>query len=184
MIKPSTVATLAWGLLACPTSMAVGDPAICIEPALPGLHVVEIQCDVAHGRVVFSFSGPEPTSPYASDFDRRRVAIAKATSTRRLKLPGGPGAESHSPRSAGFQLLSPPAQEQIVQREEVKKAVKKSGWHIVTERVSYGAQGGRFGFVMECSTATHWHKTYALAVAECYPLEERQRFVKTLELIP
>lgn len=184
MIRPSTVVTLAWGLLVHGSVMGDSEPAICAEPVLPGLHIAKAYCDMESGRSTFSFSGPEPTSPYTSDFDRRRVVIAKATSTSKLKLPGSLGAESRSRRSTGIQLIAPPVEDQIVQREHIKKTVKKRGWKIVTERVTYGAQGGVPGFAMDCSTATRWQKTFTLAVAECYPLEERQRFIKTLELIP
>lgn len=186
MIKLSTLSTLAWGLFACGVSMADGESAICTEPILPGLHVVEVRCDVEGGVSAFSLSGPEPTSPYASEFDRRRVVIAKATSKDKLRFYRDLDSDSGSrPLSfAGLRLLSPPAENQIVQRIHLKKSIKKRGWHIATERVSYGAQGGAAGYVMDCSTATRWHKTHALTVAECYPLEERQRFVKTLDLVP
>lgn len=186
MIKLHTLAALAWGLLACGAAVADGESVICTEPILPGLRLVEARCDVEGGTSAFSFSGPEPTSPYASEFDQRRVVIAKATSKAKLSFSRGfdLDASGRPLSSAGPQLISPPHEDQIVQREHLKKGIKKRGWHIATERIGYGVQGGGGGYVVDCSTATRWHKSYALAVAECYPLEERQRFIKTLDLIP
>lgn len=152
----------------------------CQVPNIPQLKIDMATCDKPSGLSRFTFIDSQPTSPYATDFDRRHVVVISSMNANLVRSTSGFRNTGNALSIAKTQLVSPPNEDQIASRNILEKVIKKSDWLIVTERVQYGVQGGLPGFVIDCSTAFRKRKTNSFAVAECYPLEQRQRFYELL----
>lgn len=139
-------------------------------------------CEISRSVMVEHYSGPKPAQPYASEFDRREVAIAIGKKAESVTTVAGIRA---GPRAVQIQtsLLYPPFVDQIAKRYPTPKARRYKRWVIAYEQIEYGAQGSEQGFPLECATAVHSTTRATKIVAECFPLEERARFLKTLDAV-
>lgn len=139
-------------------------------------------CEISQSVMVERYSGPKPAHPYASEFDRRKVAIAIGKKAESVTTVAGIRA---GPRAVQVQtsLLYPPLVDQVAKRYPTPKARRYKRWVIGYEQIEYGAQGSAQGFPLECATAVHSTTQATKIVAECFPLEERARFLKTLDAV-
>lgn len=183
MTKTSLVALSVMGLMTHCSINASSQVPHCAESIFPKLNLRQTSCNEQDGVETRKYSGSEPTSPYATEFDRRQVVIAKSADTAKLQQVVGLKVTGQTLKMPRIQLVTPPFEDQISQRKSMSKPERRNGWVIVTERIQYAAQGGRPGFVMDCSTAVHRRKKDSAAVAECFPLEERDRFLHTLDSV-
>lgn len=158
-------------VLECPTS-----PAVSIEG------ISRTACEISRSVVIERYLSPEPTSVYASKLDRREVAIAMGKNAESVASAAG---LTLGPRSIQVQtkLLQPPFADQIARRYVNPMKIRYKNWMIAYEEIEYGAQGSAPGFPFECATAIQSTLQAKKIVAECFPLEERARFAKTLDAV-
>lgn len=139
-------------------------------------------CEISQSVIIESYSSPRPTSPYASEFDWRNVAIASGKKSNAVMAVAG---IKSGPAATRIQtgLLRPPLPDRIAKRYLIPKASRYGHWVIAYEQVEYGAQGSIPGFAMECATAIRSFKQEIKVVAECFPFGGRVRFSKALGAI-
>lgn len=137
-------------------------------PAISNSEVSQTQCRIVGSVTIETYSTPALLSPYATAFDQRSLTVAYSKDARALKA-----------ASRSLPLLRPPMAEQISKKEPMSKT-SYGHWIISSEMIEYGSPAGAPGFILSCSTATRSRPTLTLAVAECYPLEQRERFLRTL----
>ena len=171
LIVIARVASAAAPVLECPTS-----PAVSIEG------ISRTVCEVSRSVMIERYLSPEPTSVYASNLDRREVAIATGKNAESVASVAG---LRLGPRAVQVQtkLLQPPFVDQIARRYVNPMKIRYKNWMIAYEEIEYGAQGSAHGFPFECATAIQSTWQARKIVAECFPLEERARFAKTLDAV-
>lgn len=140
-------------------------------PSISNSELSQTQCRMVGSVTVETYSTPALLSPYATAFDQRSLTVAYSKDARALKAASG-----------SFLLLRPPMAEQISKKEPMSKT-SYGHWIISSEMIEYGSPGGAPGFVLSCSTAIRSRPTLTLAVAECYPLEQRERFLQALDSV-
>ena len=128
----------------------------------------QTQCRIVGAVTVETYSASALLSPYATAFDQRSLIVAYSKDARALKA-----------ASRGLPLPLAPMADQISKKQPMPKTNYRH-WSISSEMIEYGSPGGAPGFVLSCSTAIRSRPALTLAVAECYPLEQRERFLKTL----
>lgn len=138
-------------------------------PSISNSELSQTQCQIIGLVTVETYSASTPLSPYATAFDQRSLTVTYSKDARALKAASG-----------GLPLLRPPMAEQISKKEPMSKTNYRH-WVISSEMIEYGSPGGAAGFVLSCSTAIRFRPILTLAVAECYPLEQRGRFLRTLD---
>lgn len=164
-------------------AMADEVPVECpIPPAMTADGIDRIECQVSGLVINERYLGPKPESPYASAFDRRELAVAYGKTIEAVKAVVGIKADSRASQAPSL-LLQPPLVDSIVKRSPVSKASNYKQWSIASEKIEYGAQGGAQGFRLECATAIRSSMSKTVVVAECFPLEEKARFSKTLDAV-
>lgn len=137
-------------------------------PFISNSELSQMQCRIVGSVTVETYTTPALLSPYATAFDQRSLTVAYSKDARALKAASG-----------SLTLLRPPMAEQISKKAPISKT-SYGHWIISSEMIEYGSPGGAPGFVLSCSTAIRSRPTLTLAVAECYPLEQRKRFLRTL----
>ncbi|MDP9990619.1 hypothetical protein J2W30_000282 [Variovorax boronicumulans] len=157
-------------------------PACSAPPAILIDGLSRTTCEIARSVTVEHYSGPKPASPYASELDRREVAIALGKKAESVTTVAGIRVGPHVVQ-VQTSLLHPPFVDQIAKRYPTPKARRYKHWVIAYEQIEYGAQGSEQGFPLECATAVHSTTHATKIVAECFPLEERARFLKTLDAV-
>lgn len=152
------------------------------SPAIIIFGLDRVACEVSQSVAIERYSGQKLASPYASEFDQREVVVAWGGKAEFVEAVAGiksdPGAIQ---RQTG--LLQPPFADQIVRRYLFKKASRYNQWVIVYEQIEYAAQGAAQKFFLECATAIRSSTQATKVVAECFSLEERRRFLKTLDAV-
>jgi hypothetical protein len=175
---------LVTAIFACAQGAARADgmTAACENPTTSTAGLRTTNCSLERGVSIVRLTGAEPLSPYATEFDKRSVVFATGADSKAVKSAAGIHEESNvlSKREGG--LVIPPEFDQIARRSPAK-SFKHGQWIVVSERIQYAAQGGAPGFVVDCATAIRGDKQRTVAVAECFPLEERQRYLRTLESV-
>jgi hypothetical protein len=141
----------------------------------PRLKLQLVKCYWDKNVLVGRYGGTEVLPLYATDFDDRQVVIAQAKKMKKILE------FSFNDVNGNQILLAPPFEEQILNREKGKSAYKK--WTLYQEIVQYKAQGGEGGYVMQCTTATQQKNKGAIAVSECFSLENRIAFFSLLDAI-
>jgi hypothetical protein len=156
------------------------ESAECVALPLMTESLTPTQCVCQGGLKAIRYQGIEPTSPYSTDFDRRRVSIVLSKDHPRVKEAAGVAGVSGEKAT---HLINPPAEEAVAKRSSEKTPVTYDGWSVSSERIEYGSQGGGTGFTFDCATATLSKSGRSIAVAECFPVEERARYLKLLNTI-
>lgn len=141
------------------------------SPSISNSELSQTQCRIIGSVTVETYSTPALLSPYATAFDQRSLTVAYSRDARALKAASG-----------SLPLLRPPMAEQISKKASMSKA-SYGRWVISSEMIEYGSPGGAVGFALSCSTAIRSRPTLTLALAECYPLEQRERFLQTLDSV-
>lgn len=139
-------------------------------------------CQASGLVFIEQYLGPKPESPYASAFDRRELVVAYGKTLGAVKAVADIGAGSRRPQTQS-PLLQPPLVDYVVKRVPASKARNYKKWSISSEKIEYSAQGGAPGFLLECATAIRSTSSRTVVVAECFPLEEKARFAKTLDAV-
>jgi len=164
-------------------SQADGVSTTCSGLALDAEGLQQTECSTKDGLTVVRYHGPAPSSVYATEFDRRAVTVASGVNARIVREAAGITSGARGMSIGRSRLVKPPVEAQIVHRTTAKKTQKHLHWTILVEEMQYGAQGDAPGFVIDCATALRSNRYGTIAVAECFPLEERQRFLRTLRAI-
>ena len=157
--------------------------ATCASLVLSFENLTQSECSNQDGLTVFRYLGKTTSSPYATEFDQRSVLVARGLNAKAVRAAAGIDAGPKGMSLNQSRLARPLAEDQIARRSPLKASVRHREWTIMTERVQYAAQGRAPGFVVDCATALRSSQRETTAVAECFPLEERQRFLRTLEAI-
>jgi hypothetical protein len=152
----------------------------CVALPLMSVGLTPSECVCQGGMKAIRYRGTEPTSPYSTDFDRRRVTILLSKDLHRVEQAAG---VADIAEEEATHLVNPPAEEAIVKRSFEKLPATYQGWSVSSEKIEYGSQGGGIGFTFDCATATLSKSGRSIAVAECFPVEERTRYLKLLDTI-
>jgi hypothetical protein len=155
----------------------------CAVSALPSDVLERTECSIQSGVTLSRFIGPVSSSAYGTDFDQRSVAVAQGSDAIAIRAIAGIVSGKRGITLHRNGLGQPPAEDRISRRDIVRQPSKHFQWSVITERIQYGAQGGGLGFVLDCATALRSNSRQTTAVAECFPLEERRRFLQTLDAI-
>lgn len=151
------------------------------EPAIlmKGLH--RAACRVVNSAVVEEYLGEKPSSPYATEFDQRKLIVAYG----KKSTPVISAVEinyKNPPIPDDKNLLRPPAVDEISKIGSMKKKKLKI-WSIWTRQVQYLSQGGRAGYVLLCSTAVGTFNNTIVGLSECLPFEMIDEFNEMLKSI-
>jgi hypothetical protein len=138
------------------------------------------ECVCQDGLKAMRYQDAEPSSPYSTDFDRRKVAIVLSRDLRRVREAAGIAGLAGEKTT---HLISPPVEEVIVKRSSEEIRSNYRDWRVSLESIEYGSQGGGAGFTFDCGTATLLKSGRSIAVAECFPVEERTRYFKLMDTI-
>jgi len=137
-----------------------------------------------NGVFLSTYIDSKPASPYATEFDQRKVVIAYSANDSSLIAMAGIPIQGEDARGYRTQLSPLPESDQAIRRIPELKVQNHLGWRIYIERVEYGAQGGGIGYAVDCATALKAIAQKKMtAVSECFALEHRQRFMETLTLV-
>jgi hypothetical protein len=134
------------------------------------------------GTLSATFGWHATQSPHATALDERRVVVVVADSGGRALSALRRGCRPDNEVGlVDCQLAFAPMDDLVTSRQSVDAPVKLGAWTITQERVSYGAQGGAVGFQMDCATAIGPRKSRTVAIFECFPLEQRKRFLSMVD---
>ncbi len=153
----------------------------CVAPALAAQGLEQSECSVQDGLTLSRHVGSVPVSPYSTVFDQRSVVVVHGTNAAAVRESAGITTGLRGMSLLQSRLVRPPAEDQIARRTAARSASKHREWNVLSERIQYAAQGGAPGFVIDCATALGSVGQQTTAVGECFPLEERQRFFRTLD---
>lgn len=155
----------------------------CSALSLTDEKLEQAECTTLNNVILVKYLGPIPDSPYATEFDRRKISLARSNEAQNVKTIAGIADSVRGMTLERSNLIQPPLENHIANRTLPKTAQKYRNWNIWIEKIQYGAQGGAQGFAIDCATALNITPQGAIAVAECYPLEEQRRFLRTLNKI-
>lgn len=167
-------------MLAGPATWADEAPR-CGSPILFELSLTRVSCEERGAGSVERYRDSAPLSPYATEFDRRNVVVARSADPVFFIEAAGLGGAGKVRNLTQTRLVTPPAVDQLQRRQVAKAVARHAGWTVYTEHLVYKAQGNARGFVIDCATGIRSGRGKATAVAECFALEERARFLRTLE---
>ncbi|MEY4581319.1 MAG: hypothetical protein RL701_6022, partial [Pseudomonadota bacterium] len=115
--------------------------------------LTQSECSSQDGITVSQFVGATPSSPYATEFDRRTVAVVRGHDAKSVRQAAGFVNGSRGIALPQSRLARPPAEDQIARRVADRATSRYRKWTVMTEKIQYGAQGGAPGFVLDCATA-------------------------------
>jgi hypothetical protein len=164
-------------LVAAQTSVECVNP-----PLLAAKEINRSSCRLLVGTTVERYLENKPTSAYATEFDRRELAVAYGKNSARVKAVAGIDGDVKN-SLVESQFLEPPFVNLISKVFPMKRFRRRGNWVIYAVQIEYGAQGGAPGFPLCCSTALRSSNKKTIVIAECFPLEERERFYQTLDSI-
>ena len=147
--------------------------------AFEGMH--EVARTSAAGVTVVQYSEKASATAYQTDFDTRKVAVAFGRDPRAVNEVAGVNPLNRGKKSRKTLLLAPPYADRIVQRQFSKKTRYHRSWTIWREKIKYGTQGYSAGYTIDCATAYRLRDHDAIAVSECFSLENWPRFIQTLD---
>ena len=150
------------------------DPPLFID----GLH--RAACRVVNSALVEEYLGDKPNSPYATEFDQRKLIVAYGKKLKPVTF--AVEINYKNPSTPNDNFLRPPAVDEISEIGSVKKRKLKI-WSISTRQVQYLSQGGRGGFVLMCSTAVGTFNNTIVGLSECLPFERVDEFKEVLKSI-
>lgn len=156
---------------------------ICLGASLTSENLQISACSSGLGLTRVEYVGSTPPSPYATEFDKRKVVIAQGQDARLVRNAAGIETGPHGASLSRTRLVRPPEEDQLASRKMSRAGSSFEGWTVWVESIQYAAQGAMPGFTMDCATALRTEKVAATAVAECFALEERQRFFSILRTL-
>lgn len=166
-------------------SPAFGGDLACRLHSLPLISVNELRrtaCQKSASVSIETYLSPKSSSPYATVFDQRELAVAYGTDEFAVKAAVG-ATNRRRPRIRESRILQPPRADQVSTIELSQKNQKYGAWTVSTEQVEYGNQGGKPGFALTCATAIRSTLKATVAISECFPFEEKDRFVNALRSV-
>lgn len=184
MMRYSRLISLLGLLVGIESTRADAGFSACTGPSLSAMALRQISCIERDGLIMVHYVGASPSSPYATDFDRRSLFALIGQDTQAVLEGAGFVLSGKNRKGYRTKLVQPPEVDQIESRTPANGASKYKNWEIINERIQYFSQGGALGFVIDCTTAVKVSNETAAAIAECFPLEERARFFHTLDQVP
>jgi hypothetical protein len=164
------------------TAYADGEPAGCPNP--PVVLAVEFKrndCQILGSIIIERYFGEKSSSPYATEFDQRKLVVAYGKTEAAVKAAAGAAAGSKDGLTKFLLLLLPMLN--LIFKIGSSKVTKHQNWKISTREIQYGVQGDAKGFLLNCVTAIRSSKIETTIVEECFPLEENHRFTRTLDTV-
>lgn len=149
------------------------------SPALSFESMRRVSCETSNGLILEKYRGDQLESPYATEFDQRKVGLAYG---QRLNSEFSIFSKnSLSLKLTPPSLITPPLTDQIKSRH-IRPGLKvHRNWKIFNEHIEYVAEGGKTGFVLNCATAIRFFEKKAMVIGECFPLEESNLFILTID---
>lgn len=173
----------AFTLFFCGGSISADEPPECNKTKFVGNLFTNSECSSRDGVTISTFLGPAALSPYATEFDRRTFVVARGQDAMAVRNVAGLIEVPRGTVKTQITLAQPPLQDQITRRDAKRVASSHRQWVVRSESVQYTAQGGVPGYVVECATAIRSKRLETVAAAECFSLEERKRFLRTLDAL-
>lgn len=153
----------------------------CSTPPLVAINGLKrTGCQNLGSGTVERYLSDKSLSPYASEFDQRDLTVAHGKDLKAVMTAVGIDSRSIT-SSTGSPLLHLPMADKVSRVGLNKRNFRYRSWNVSTERIEYGAQGGAPGFQITCAVAVRSTKERAVVFTECFPLEEKNRFIRTLD---
>lgn len=138
------------------------------------------ECTVEGGVTVAAYAEIHRLSPYATEFDQRKVTVAHSLNETTLLQFSGFSLPSSRPVLNKTVLAQVPLEDQISKRHVVEKISVHHRWVVVFEEIEYFNPKDP-GFPLVCATAlTHIEQTH-ISAGECFELGQTQRFFDLLD---
>ena len=142
----------------------------------------QTNCSVNNDVSIIEYQTSKSSSPYATDFDRRLVKIALGTNIYIVRtLTRFNEKKSNFDVTHDNTFIQAPNPDQIDEEKTILQKTKFQGWSLKSEQIQYRTQGGAQGFLIDCVTAIKAQGHHVSAVGECFPVEERQKFLQVLK---
>lgn len=167
-------------VLAAPVTWSA-EPQPCGSPLLHDQTLTQIRCEERGTGRIEHYQDAAPPSPYATEFDRRNVAVARSADPSFFVETAGLRGRGSAQTLTQTLLVTPPAVDQLRQRRVAQMVKRYRGWVVNIEHLAYKAEGDKPGFVFNCATAMRSGVQNTTALAECFGVEEMPRFLRTLE---
>ena len=155
----------------------------CTAPKIVSDTLAITECAQKNQVTLVTYREPSSLSPYATALDQRSVVVGYGPDMKQVKEAAGILSNNGSDYLSRTLLTAPPMAEAVESRKPTSSSTNRGRWVVFFEQIQYGAEGGGQGYVIDCGTALKTVQATAIAVAECFSLEDRQRFLNTLDQI-
>lgn len=143
----------------------------------PGL--TRESCELVGTALVETYrSTAIPNDPYSTELDRRKLVVVRGPDPIWIKRINGIIGKNQYDASESA-VNKPPFSEEIYKTYK-ERTVVVNGWLIGINQVQYGSIAHGPGFVFMCATSFKEGKEFSMSISECFPLEEKSRFYKTI----
>ena len=143
------------------------------------------ECKHVDEVIISTYQEPSITSAYSTEFDQRKLFLASSKNRTELFKKIGLTISRQTISLKSTKLANIPELERVIRRHASNKIEKFESWTIFSEYIWYAEQGNSTGFSLQCDTAIKslgiskiW-----LAAAECFPYENKGRFLEALKKI-
>ena len=155
----------------------------CTTPRIVSDTLALTECEQKNQLTLATYRAPSSSSSYATEFDQRSVVVGYGLELKQVKEAAGILSNNGKNYLSRTLLTTPPMTEAIESRNPVKSPKSHGDWVVFYEQIQYGAEGVAQGYVIDCATALKTERGTTIAVAECFPLENRKRFLIMLDQI-
>ena len=162
---------------------AVKTSAKCTAPRIVSDTLAMTEYAQKNQVTLVTYREPSSFSSYATELDQRSVVVGYGLNLKQVKEAAGVLSNNGKDYLSRTLLTAPPMTEAIESRKPTRSSTNRGPWVVFFEQIQYGAEGGGQGYVIDCGTALKTEEGTAIAVAECFSLENRQRFLNTLDQI-
>lgn len=161
-----------------PAKSQNSSPNLCSGISLADSSLTLQKCD-SNGNIIYAtYKGKESDSPYATEFDEKKLIVAISNNKSDLMNASGFYPESSKLKFDKTKLDVIPSPEQISSRK-VSKPIEKNGWIINREDIQYFDPKGS-GYIISCATALKYQEGNSIAVSECLPYGQLDEFIELL----
>lgn len=143
----------------------------------PGL--ARERCELVGTALVETYrSTVIPNDPYSTDLDRRKLVTVRGPDPIWIKkINGISGNNQYDVNESA--VNKPPFSEEIY-RTYKERTVAVNGWLIGINQVQCRSTRHGPGYVFMCATSFKKGQEFSMSISECFPLEEKSRFYKTI----
>lgn len=141
-------------------------------------NLVRTECKKIESIIIEAYQSTDSKSSYVTEFDKRTIVIARGENLDIKNI-----SDIHQNFLRQNKLITPPFSDQIDKIESQKKSIHNN-WKISMRILTYSNQNRESpGYAIKCATAKRSIKKTHTIFSECFPFEEENRFIQTLDLV-